>query len=321
MGSPTAIVVTNSNGQALTITGATSGTQFAAPTPVVLCDVNGNALVLSGSGGSGSVTSVGLTDSTGLFTVTGSPITTSGTLTLSAFASQTQKTFLAAPSGANGAPTFRVIAAADVPTLNQNTTGTAAGLTGTPNISVGTLAASGSATFSANADKVGQGVIVADTASINTTETVVVQSAALAASRFQAGTVIRVTLYGACTTTAGNTTTFKIRIGTAGTTSDTSVFSYTTSAAGTTGTAIPFKVTLETTIRTTGSAATSFGNIEILTKVNTGIVTQLSLPDSAGAGGTFNTATAGLIISATCSTAATTTSHTFHQAFIEIVNQ
>lgn len=36
----------------------------------------------SGGGGSGTVTSVSLTDSTGLFTVTGSPITTAGTLNL-----------------------------------------------------------------------------------------------------------------------------------------------------------------------------------------------------------------------------------------------
>jgi hypothetical protein len=41
------------------------------------------------------------------------------------YASKTQKTFLAAPNGANGVPTFRTIAVSDVPTLNQNTTGSA----------------------------------------------------------------------------------------------------------------------------------------------------------------------------------------------------
>ena len=49
-----------------------------------------------------------------------------GTLTLP---SQTAKQFFAAPTGGNGAPSFRTIAAADVPTLNQNTTGSAATLT------------------------------------------------------------------------------------------------------------------------------------------------------------------------------------------------
>lgn len=42
--------------------------------------------------------------------------------------SQTANTFLAAPNGSSGAPTFRAMVASDVPTLNQNTTGTASGL-------------------------------------------------------------------------------------------------------------------------------------------------------------------------------------------------
>ena len=38
---------------------------------------------------------------------------------------------MAAPNGSTGVPTFRAIVAADIPTLNQNTTGTAAGLSAT----------------------------------------------------------------------------------------------------------------------------------------------------------------------------------------------
>jgi len=45
------------------------------------------------------------------------------------FASKTAKYFLAAPNGTAGDPTFRAIVAADIPTLNQNTTGSAATLT------------------------------------------------------------------------------------------------------------------------------------------------------------------------------------------------
>lgn len=45
------------------------------------------------------------------------------------YASKTAKYFLAAPNGTAGAPTFRAIVAADIPTLNQNTTGSAATLT------------------------------------------------------------------------------------------------------------------------------------------------------------------------------------------------
>jgi hypothetical protein len=49
--------------------------------------------------------------------------------TLNPYASKTANYVLAAPDGSAGAPTFRAIAAADIPTLNQNTTGSAATLT------------------------------------------------------------------------------------------------------------------------------------------------------------------------------------------------
>lgn len=92
----------------------------------------------------GTVTSVGGTGTVSGITLSGS-VTSSGNLTLggtlavtaSNFASQTANTFLAAPNGAAGIPTFRTIVAADVPTLNQNTTGTASNVTGTVAIANG----------------------------------------------------------------------------------------------------------------------------------------------------------------------------------------
>jgi hypothetical protein len=85
----------------------------------------------------GTVTSVIGAGAVSGITLTGT-VTTSGNLTLGGalavvpadFASQTANTVLAAPDGSPGAPTFRALAAADVPTLNQNTTGTAAALAG-----------------------------------------------------------------------------------------------------------------------------------------------------------------------------------------------
>ncbi|MDE2343179.1 MAG: hypothetical protein KGL63_07275 [Betaproteobacteria bacterium] len=71
----------------------------------------------TGGGGSGTVTSVGLSLPS-VFTVTGSPVTTSGTLTAT-FASQTANYFLAAPNGAAGTPSFRAIVAADVPPVTN----------------------------------------------------------------------------------------------------------------------------------------------------------------------------------------------------------
>jgi len=53
------------------------------------------------------------------------------------YASKTANYFLAAPNGLAGAPTFRAVVAADIPTLNQNTTGTASNVTGTVAIANG----------------------------------------------------------------------------------------------------------------------------------------------------------------------------------------
>jgi len=51
--------------------------------------------------------------------------------TLNPYASKTANYFLAAPNGSAGVPTFRAVVAADIPTLNQNTSGSAATLTTT----------------------------------------------------------------------------------------------------------------------------------------------------------------------------------------------
>jgi len=95
--------------------------------------VNGKGLITAASSGTAPVTSV-----TGT-----SPVASSGGATpaislsagygdtLNPYASKTAKYFLAAPNGSAGVPVFRAIVASDVPTLNQNTTGTAANVTGT----------------------------------------------------------------------------------------------------------------------------------------------------------------------------------------------
>jgi hypothetical protein len=93
--------------------------------------------------GGGTVTSVSGAGTVSGLTLTGT-VTNSGSLTLGGtlsvvpadFASQAANTFLAAPNGAPGTPTFRAIVAADVPTLNQNTTGSAATLATTRSITM-----------------------------------------------------------------------------------------------------------------------------------------------------------------------------------------
>jgi hypothetical protein len=56
--------------------------------------------------------------------------------TLNPYASKTANFVLAAPNGTAGVPTFRAVVAADIPTLNQNTTGSAATVTNTINSGV-----------------------------------------------------------------------------------------------------------------------------------------------------------------------------------------
>lgn len=80
-----------------------------------------------GGGGGGTVTSVGL-DMPTQFTVTNSPVTTSGTLT-AAWNSQNQNLIFASPDGASGVPLFRGLTDADIPndiTITNNVTGSGA---------------------------------------------------------------------------------------------------------------------------------------------------------------------------------------------------
>jgi hypothetical protein len=101
--------------------------------------VNGKGLVTAASSGAAPVTSV-----TGT-----SPVVSSGGATpaislaaaygdtLNPYASKTANFILAAPNGSAGVPTFRAVVANDIPTLNQNTTGTASNVTGTVAIANG----------------------------------------------------------------------------------------------------------------------------------------------------------------------------------------
>lgn len=123
--------VTTSGTLTFSLSNQTANKVFAGPTSGGAAQPTFRSLVIADLPvGTGTVTSVGLVDSTGLFNITGSPVTSSGNLTLSSFQSQGQRFFFAAPNGGNGAPTFRAILASDVPTLNQNTTGTASNVTG-----------------------------------------------------------------------------------------------------------------------------------------------------------------------------------------------
>ena len=69
------------------------------------------------SGSSGTVTSVGISMPAD-FSVSGSPVTTSGTFSVTR-TSQTANTFLGAPDGSAGTPSYRALVSADIPTLTS----------------------------------------------------------------------------------------------------------------------------------------------------------------------------------------------------------
>jgi hypothetical protein len=86
------------------------------------------------SKGSGTVTSVSGTNPVLVSSGTTTPVVSLATNygdTQNPYANKTGNYVLAAPNGITGAPSFRALVAADIPTLNQNTTGTAAGLSAT----------------------------------------------------------------------------------------------------------------------------------------------------------------------------------------------
>lgn len=87
----------------------------------------------------GTVTSVALTSPGVLYTVSGSPITSSGTLALNLIP-QNPNTILAGPaSGSAANPSFRSLVSADIPNNAANTTGTASNITASSNSTLTSL--------------------------------------------------------------------------------------------------------------------------------------------------------------------------------------
>lgn len=105
---------------AMTVVTGTNAQQPAAAIGQLRYDSTSNRLTWSNATtwanvgtGDGTVTSVGLSLPS-IFTVSGSPVTVTGTLSAT-LASQTANTVFAAPNGSAGAPTFRALAYADLP--------------------------------------------------------------------------------------------------------------------------------------------------------------------------------------------------------------
>jgi hypothetical protein len=111
-GTAHAYTTAGTSGQVLTSAGAGVPT-WTTPTTGTVTSVTGTSPVASSGGATPAISlSANYGD------------------TLNPYASKTANFVLAAPNGAAGVPTFRAVVAADIPTLNQNTTGTASNVTG-----------------------------------------------------------------------------------------------------------------------------------------------------------------------------------------------
>lgn len=126
----------------LVVGAATGGSKGPGTLNATALYVNGSPVGISG----GAVSSVGLALPSSVFIVTGTPVTSAGTLT-GAFQTQTANTIWAGPaSGGAATPTFRTTVIADIPTIpaahtsgfaTVATSGAYSDLSGTPSIPVG----------------------------------------------------------------------------------------------------------------------------------------------------------------------------------------
>jgi hypothetical protein len=136
------------SGSPITTSGTLTITNTAPDQTVVM--TSGTGISVTGTYPNFTITNTSPSSGGTVTSVTGtSPVVSSGgttpAISLAAsygdtqnpYASKTANYFLAAPNGSAGAPTFRAIVAADIPTLNQNTTGTASNVTGTVAIANG----------------------------------------------------------------------------------------------------------------------------------------------------------------------------------------
>lgn len=132
LASPSFTGTISGNGSGITSLSASNLASGTVPTARLGSGTASSTTYLRGDGtwatlsGGGSVTSVALSLPSEL-TVTGSPVTSTGTLS-AAWATQTSGKVLAAPNGSTGTPTFRALAEADIPALSASkiTSGTIA---------------------------------------------------------------------------------------------------------------------------------------------------------------------------------------------------
>jgi hypothetical protein len=140
----------------------------------------------------------------------------------------------------------------------------------------------------------------------------------LAANSLAVGDVFKIRVFGRCTSTVINVSTFIPRLGANGSTADTSLGSITATSAAS-GTNIGFTLEIVLTVRAIGASGSVVMNSVLLNQGTTGISNAAVAVNGAANVTTINT-TAGLILGLSYSSAAITTTATFEQVIVQKAN-
>lgn len=153
---------------------------------------------------------------------------------------------------------------------------------------------------------------ISTSAAINTAETYI--AVPIGQQTISAGDSFRITAYGTCTSSGGATVTFKLKIGSNGSTADATAYSVAFGSAGS-GTNVPFKLEMVFTVRTLGTSGAMAYSASLLNNGTTGIASaavQVFTPLT----GTINT-TAFNQFGLSFLTSNANTSATFYNVIVE----
>ncbi len=156
---------------------------------------------------------------------------------------------------------------------------------------------------------------VSTSSGLNTVETYISAAFPIPANTLTAGMAFRIKAFGTCTSSVAKTSTFTVRLGTAGTTADTSVLAATATSSGS-GTSIPFMVEAIVTIRSIGSGGTAVASVALVNTGITGVSTTATVVVGAGTTAAVNTTLANFLGISYLSSGSTTTC-TFNQVTVE----
>jgi hypothetical protein len=121
-------------------------------------------------------------------------------------------------------------------------------------------------------NNVQQSSIVTPSSAIANSDTKISSGLYVPANTLTAGTLIRFTVLGTCTSSAGGAGVFTIRYGTGNVVADGSIGTLTFTAQ-TSGSAIPFKLTIDITHRVIGASGTIYGYGTLVNQGTIGIYT------------------------------------------------